>query len=132
MKSRRREIRLLALTVVAMCLVAVTGFAVFAQQSGPCMGDIERYCRGVEPGGGRIGECLVLHKEELTPGCKFHMAEVAEQIKEVHQACKDDVMWFCGGVQPGGGRIAQCLKANRERLSMGCKVKLFEAKQEMK
>ena len=36
------------------------------------------------------------------------------------QACRDDIGQFCAGVQPGGGRIAQCLKAHGRQLSPGC------------
>ena len=71
-----------------------------------------------------MAQCLLQHKEQLSPGCKIHIAEVAEQVKEVHQA--DDIMTFCPGVQPGGGRIAQCLKANKDYLSLECKAKIFE------
>ena len=37
-------------------------------------------------------------------------------------ACKQDVQTFCHDVKPGEGRIAACLKANREKVSGGCKA----------
>jgi Cysteine rich repeat len=33
------------------------------------------------------------------------------------RACADDVQQFCPGIQPGGGRIMQCLKAHETELS---------------
>jgi Cysteine rich repeat len=36
-------------------------------------------------------------------------------------ACKADVATLCPGLQPGGGRIASCLKQNQEKVSPGCK-----------
>jgi hypothetical protein len=39
----------------------------------------------------------------------------------LREACKADVASLCPGIQPGGGRIRACLKANREKLSPGCK-----------
>jgi hypothetical protein len=36
------------------------------------------------------------------------------------KACAADKQTFCGSVQPGGGRIAQCFKANFESLSSAC------------
>jgi Cysteine rich repeat len=35
-----------------------------------CRGDIEKYCRAIQPGGGRIVRCLIANKDNLTPGCK--------------------------------------------------------------
>ncbi|WP_424362630.1 cysteine rich repeat-containing protein [Methylocystis parvus] len=34
--------------------------------------------------------------------------------------CKDDVERLCAGVQPGGGRILQCLKSRKAEMSVGC------------
>jgi hypothetical protein len=38
-----------------------------------------------------------------------------------HQACKPDIQKFCAELHPGSGRIAQCLIANKERLSPACR-----------
>jgi len=46
----------------------------------------------------------------------------------VRQACRDDVKQLCGGVQPGGGRLKQCLKDNAAKLSDGCKQALLAAR----
>lgn len=34
-----------------------------------CAGDIERFCRGVPPGEGRIKECMRAHVTELSAQC---------------------------------------------------------------
>lgn len=34
-----------------------------------CTNDIEKFCRGVEPGEGRIARCLEEHNPALSPGC---------------------------------------------------------------
>lgn len=39
----------------------------------------------------------------------------------LQQACADDVKKFCPDVQPGDGRIMQCLRPHRAELSPGCK-----------
>lgn len=36
-------------------------------------------------------------------------------------ACKADVEKLCPGIQPGGGRIAGCLKQNEAQVSAACK-----------
>jgi hypothetical protein len=34
-----------------------------------CGGDVAKFCKGAQPGGGRIMECLKAHQSELTPDC---------------------------------------------------------------
>ncbi len=64
--------------------------------------------------------------------CKMHLAWVKGAVKEAYRVCEDDIMMYCAGVQPGEGKIMQCLEANKSRLSSGCQMKLFEAEKEMK
>ena len=35
-----------------------------------CTGDAQKFCAGVQPGGGRIMACLKEHKDSLSDGCK--------------------------------------------------------------
>jgi hypothetical protein len=51
-----------------------------------------------------------------------------EVLKEVHQACEEDIHFLCAGIQPGGGRIAACLKQSESEVSGGCKARIAEAK----
>ncbi|HXX84120.1 MAG TPA: cysteine rich repeat-containing protein [Casimicrobiaceae bacterium] len=44
-------------------------------------------------------------------------------------ACKADVEKLCSGVQPGGGRIAACLKQNEAQVSAACKDAIAGARQ---
>lgn len=45
---------------------------------------------------------------------------------DVRQACKADVETLCKGIQPGGGRIAACLKEKKDQVSVGCKAAIAE------
>lgn len=40
------------------------------------------------------------------------------------EACKADVQTLCPGIQPGDGRIKQCMMKNRAKLSDSCKAAL--------
>ena len=44
-----------------------------------------------------------------------------EELLVLRSACGADVRSICGGVQPGGGRIVQCLAINAAQLSPACK-----------
>ena len=44
-----------------------------------------------------------------------------EELLVLRSACGADVRSICGGVQPGGGRIVQCLATNATQLSPACK-----------
>ena len=44
-----------------------------------------------------------------------------EELFVVRSACGPDVRSICGGIQPGGGRIARCLAANAGSLSPACR-----------
>ena len=40
-----------------------------------CQADFEKYCPGVQPGGGRVIECLAEHLDKLTPQCQAVVKE---------------------------------------------------------
>jgi hypothetical protein len=41
-------------------------------------------------------------------------------------ACKADIQSLCGSVQPGGGRIRDCMREHRAQLSAACKVAIAD------
>lgn len=49
-----------------------------------------------------------------------------QQMREVRSACEDDVRNLCAGIQPGGGRLLQCLQQNGSGVSAACTAKLME------
>ncbi|WP_083635915.1 cysteine rich repeat-containing protein [Rhizobium gallicum] len=40
-----------------------------------CKADLKQYCKGVQPGGGRIAACLQTNQANLTPKCQAALAE---------------------------------------------------------
>ena len=68
------------LTAAALLCASQISFAqeLTAEQRNACMGDYEKYCKSVVPGGGRIIACLAKESDKLTPACK-KVLEAAEK-----------------------------------------------------
>jgi hypothetical protein len=96
----------------------------YAEESLICADDIEKYCKEIKSGGGRLLNCLKSHEDELSVSCKGKIDELRGIIKECEQACSGDITQFCKEIQPGGGRIIKCLKEREKELSPPCSAKL--------
>jgi len=44
----------------------------------------------------------------------------------LHEACRNDVKALCGSVQPGEGRIRNCMREHRTQLSNACKLAIAD------
>jgi hypothetical protein len=77
MINPERKLQMLRVIVIT-ALVCISGAAfsqeLTAEQRNACMGDYEKYCKGTEPGGGRIIACLAKSNDKLTPACKKVLA----------------------------------------------------------
>ena len=81
-------------------VLAVLGFAaqvVASAQSAPleaartaCSADLQQFCAGVQPGGGRMLACLKEHRDQVSPACK--------------QAVKSALLGSAGGAAGPGGQ----------------------------
>lgn len=109
--------------VTALCLIVAVGFTQEdAEQKGACKPDVQKFCKGIKPGEGRIWSCLKSHEADLSQACKDHMAKKREEMKEFRTSCKDDAKKFCKDVPRGGGRVISCLKSHESELSAGCQT----------
>ncbi|MFG1421115.1 cysteine rich repeat-containing protein [Roseixanthobacter liquoris] len=54
-------------------------------------------------------------------------AAAPASVKAAQKACRADVQKLCAGVQPGGGRIVQCLQKQPDQVSEGCRTALAAA-----
>jgi hypothetical protein len=88
-----------------------------------CRTDVDRYCPGVDPGGGRILGCLRQHQFELTPTCQGEMTRIADardRVDTLRNACRADAESLCGDVPRQAGPLLECLQANEAKLSPDC------------
>ena len=85
-----------------------------------CDQDLQRFCVGVQPGGGRLVECLSSHASELSAECENRIAAAGRGGAKLRAACDQDLQRFCVGVQPGGGRLVECLSSHTSELSAAC------------
>jgi Golgi apparatus protein 1 len=118
--------------IMAAALLVATGGAWAADEPGgghgACRADVEKLCKGVEPGQGRIAECMKQHEAQVSGECKAQMqkmhAEMESRMQAFNAACKADAEQHCKGVEPGKGRMVACLRKNEANLSAGCKEQM--------
>jgi len=115
---------ILFIIVSLLQVVLYSSYNAYAQEQLICADDIEKYCKEIKPGGGRILNCLKSHETELSISCKGKIGELNGFIKDCEQACSGDITQFCKEVQPGGGRIIKCLREHDKELSSSCSAKL--------
>ena len=68
---------MLRITIATAALLFASGAIaqeLSAAQRDACMGDYEKFCKGVMPGGGRIIACLAKENDKLAPACKKVLA----------------------------------------------------------
>ena len=107
-------------------------------QEGPaaCRADVEKFCKDVKPGGGRVVQCLQQHESALSGGCRDTLeqgrkrgAEAKQRVEEFAEACKADAANLCKDVRPGEGRVLSCLAEKKDQVSPACRQKIEEGEQ---
>jgi len=123
----KRILVILCAVMISCFMLAGTGLAQDQDQTlipkegkGACKADVEKFCKDIKPGGGRIWACLKSNGDPLSQECANHLALEREKSREFRQACKSDVEKFCKGIERGKGRIASCLKSHEAELSNAC------------
>jgi hypothetical protein len=84
-----------------------------------CVSDVKAQCVGVNPGEGRIRDCIKTHLKDLSEPCQTLVLK-AVTVK----ACAADVKQNCAGTRPGRGRIKACMKDHLADISEHCKEAL--------
>jgi len=121
----------LAVVVVSLLLTAGWAQAEDSLVEGvkkACHKELTTFCKGVQPGEGRILACLYAFQDRVSGKCSYAVYDAAAQLEQAATAlkfaaaeCKDDLLKYCGNVQVGKGRVKACLDKNEKSLSDRCK-----------
>ncbi len=121
--------------VIVFCVVAIGGGCATIQAKKPadivvegCKAELETYCKDVTPGEARLLACLYAFNDKLSNRCEYALYEAASQLQRAVEAlayaaneCRDDLQAYCSNIQPGEGRLLQCLDKNKDKVSARCK-----------
>jgi hypothetical protein len=117
-----KMLRLVLVVAVMFCFMSTIASAQEIERKGVCRADIEKFCKDVQPGHGRMAKCLKQHEAELSPACMEHINTAKEKVRDFVKDCKADKEKFCKDVSPGKEKIRRCLKSNEAQLSPECQA----------
>jgi len=131
-KMKRTLIVLMALGIMSLLLTnAVTGENLVQTVTEGCKVELEKYCKNVTPGEGRVLACLYAYGDKLSPKCEYALYDAAAQLERavaalsyVANECDEDLDKYCSAVAPGEGRLLNCLNKKSKQLTNRCKQAL--------
>jgi Cysteine rich repeat len=110
--------------LTVLLLAAADAMAQEAPVRRACAADLQQHCAGVEPGEGRLRDCVQQNFAAFSEPCKQMLLSNIVVVR----ACREDVQKTCPGIQPGGGRIQACMKDHFAEYSESCKRAIIAAK----
>lgn len=94
-----------------------------------CGDDVKKFCGQVTDGEGRIMLCMMAHEDKVSSKCDVALYEASRnleralnRIADAADACWPDIEKNCSNIAPGGGQIAQCLRAKNASLAPACQA----------
>jgi len=98
-----------------------------------CEADENLLCPGLQSNSRKSFMCLMAYEDHLSNSCALGIVEAAMTLEagmmaidHSIKACEADADTFCLDVQPGDGRIVQCLVKNEANLAEQCVTALKE------
>ena len=128
--------KLIVSSFVVVSLLLTTGWAqaddsLVEGLKKACHKELTTFCKGVQPGEGRVLACLYAFQDRVSGKCEYAIYDAAAQLEQAAMAlkfaaaeCKDDLLKYCGNVEVGNGRVKACLDKNEKSLSEKCKEAL--------
>ena len=126
---KRTRIFLVALAVLLLGIAGVNAEQGLVETvANGCKMEIEKYCSQVTPGQGRILACLYAHEDKLSAKCEYALYDAAVQLERavaalsyVANECNADLEKYCESIEPGKGRLLDCLDKHDKQVSKRCK-----------
>lgn len=120
--------------LLVLTALAATAFGQSDPGREACRPDARRYCAAVMGSGPeQVRECLIDHQKDISDACYGFLKSALLNVPPTRsnantgpsagggaEACKPDVPKFCKGVQPGNGRIKECLIDHQKEISDAC------------
>lgn len=129
---KRIRIGLIMLGMMSLFFThAVAGENLVQTVSNGCKVELDKYCKDVTPGEGRVLACLYAYGDKLSPKCEYALYDAAAQLERavaalsyVANECDEDLEKYCSAVAPGEGRLLNCLEKKSKQLTQRCKEAL--------
>ena len=93
-----------------------------------CKTELEKYCNQVTPGQGRVLACLYAYGDKLSSRCEYALYDAAVQLERavaalsyVANECDADLEKYCESIEPGEGRLLECIEKHDKQVSERCK-----------
>lgn len=120
--------------MTALCVLVLSAGCATTPAKGPvetiaegCKTEIDSHCRNVTQGEFRVLACLYAYSDRLSARCEYALYDAASQLERAINAlaytaneCRDDLKAYCSDIQPGEGRLFQCLDKNKGKVSARC------------
>ena len=117
----RRPVFSLLLLAGTLCASAALAQSTPNAPANPCQADVARLCPNAQ-GHQDVRACMQQNADQLSAECKARIDARRAKFQAAREACQPDVAKFCSDVQPGGGRIAACLKQHAAEISDACRA----------
>lgn len=98
-----------------------------------CGADIQKLCKGLNLGSGRIADCLQQNSAKVSATCKGSLTAAFQSISQREHAqtvykevCQRDMSKSCSGIK-GDGFVLACLVKKESRVSKECNQVITDA-----
>ncbi|KAF6266246.1 hypothetical protein COO60DRAFT_1470052 [Scenedesmus sp. NREL 46B-D3] len=122
-------------------LMEVTDFRNDVILAEACRADVDKYCKDVEPGEGRVHTCLRHNTNFLSPACAAEESKLqALEYRDIRlkpklaKVCSEERAVYCKNVKPGKARVISCLMEAMAQPNFGaeCRTELQQRQKAVK